>query len=58
MEEERDSIPERVREHSERQIAELDEMGRESGESGDAHSFDESDVVSETEDKVDWELDS
>ena len=28
LKEERDSIPERVREHSERRIAELDEMGR------------------------------
>jgi hypothetical protein len=33
LREERDSIPERVREHSERRIAELDEMGRE-GEDG------------------------
>jgi hypothetical protein len=32
LEEERASIPERVREHSERRIAELDEIGRE-GES-------------------------
>jgi hypothetical protein len=33
LREERDSIPERVREHSERRIAELDEIGREGEDS-------------------------
>lgn len=57
LEKERDSIPERVRERTKERIAELDEMGRDSVESGESLSFDESDGVSETDGKVEWELD-
>ncbi|TFG34204.1 hypothetical protein EU527_04570 [Candidatus Thorarchaeota archaeon] len=48
LEEERDSIPERVREYSERKIAELDEMSRDGGVPSDA----------DPEGKVEWNLDS
>ena len=41
LEEERDSIPERVREHSEKRLAELDGLGGDSGESSETLSFDE-----------------
>jgi len=41
LEKERDSIPERVREHSEKRLAELDGMGIDSRESSETLSFDD-----------------
>jgi len=41
LEEERDSIPERVREHSEKHLAELDGIGGEDGELRKTHSIDD-----------------
>jgi len=41
LEEERDSIPERVREHSEKRLAELDGTGKDSGEPSETLSIDD-----------------
>ncbi|TFH06439.1 MAG: hypothetical protein E4H14_10840 [Candidatus Thorarchaeota archaeon] len=44
LEEERDSIPERVREHSEKRLAELDGVGKDSGESSETLSIDDDSI--------------